>query len=236
MRAVLDEPQLVRLRALDELSARRNILENATFFGLSPTDCSAPQGGYMSPVCEGPFIPSVSRIPEWGPRPEDPLFENDAFILNRRLEKYLGLTALQLERMMENQKMFHSRSELSRMSAVADEIRQETARDTLDPFALGLRYAEVEALRRKMFEDTQMTIAANVKLLTPIQRVKLDALSEAMQLQPTVQEARWAYIMGSRCREVGGYAFFNKDASPNFEGFSAYLGDCPDKRALEELP
>jgi hypothetical protein len=232
-RAVLNELQLVKLRALDELATRREVIENAASSGLSPTDCGAQSRGYVDPICEGPYIPSVTKIPDWGSRPED--YDPDLNPVYPRMARYLGLTMAQYDEMMETRIRLWSGAELTRMRAVVAEIHEETRRDVLDSFALGVRYAEVEALRRKMSEDERKLTAASVALLTPAQRVKLDALTEAMRLRPTIEETRSAELLGSRCNE-NVYLIFENSLPRSFGLFRTYLGDCPDKRALEELP
>jgi hypothetical protein len=120
------------------------------------------------------------------------------------------------------------------MYAVVLELEEETARRVLDPLALGLRYAEVEAIRRKVSEDWQRLNQANQAVLNETQRVKFSALQEAVRLRATVEEARSAEILGSRCKQLG--VLFVDFSQPFFGILNVYLGDCPDRRALEELP
>lgn len=141
----------------------------------------------------------------------------------------------QYDEMEATRMRLYSPGALTRMRAVVAEIQAETKRDALDSFALGVRYAEVEALRRRISEDERSAIAATVALLTPAQKLKLDALTEAMRLRPIIEETRSARLLGSRCRDVG-YLIFEDGMPREFSLFFFYMGDCPDKRALEELP
>jgi len=229
-RAVLFDDQIVKLRALEELAARRDALNEARSSGLIPVDCKAQPPGTIDPICESPYIPAITSIPEWGPRAEDDSGEVRAY---PQLGRYLGLTSAQYESMLEARKRFWDGAALTRMMAVVAEIREETARDLIDPTALGVRYAEVEAIRRKISENGRNLTAASVELLTPGQRVKLDALREAMGLRPIIDEARSFELLGSRCRES---VYLIVGRTVGFSLFRNYLGDCPDKRALEELP
>ena len=234
-RAILNDTQRAKLRAFDEVIEQRRVAEELWSSGLTAVDCTDPRRFYDS-VCTGTIYPAVSKIPEWGPRPED---QGPGLGVGGgsypRAKRYLGLTTDQVERLQQNQTQVYSGNEITRMKTVVAEIYQETRKETLDEMALGVRFAEVEALRRKMGEDTARLIALNREVLTPAQKVKLDALIEAMRLMETTKDARSLNLMGSRCEERG-YVFWNDDGRLGFELFRAYIGDCPDRRALEEVP
>ncbi len=79
---------------------------------------------------------------------------------------------------------------LRRTAQVHLELSQESAKPTLDPMALGVRYVELEAIRREI-ESEQNRIAADIQnVLTPAQRTKVQALQQAMQLQSVICEAQ----------------------------------------------
>lgn len=62
------------------------------------------------------------------------------------------------------------------------EIAQEMRKETLDPMALGLRQVELEAIRREIGAEQQKTAVEIQKVLTAAQKMKLQALQEAMRL------------------------------------------------------
>jgi len=94
-----------------------------------------------------------------------------------------------------------------RMFQVQAEIFVETAREPLDPSALGLRYAEVEAIRREIAERTKKQLAENVAVLTPAQQTKLKALEEALKLVSTGYEAKAVRLLPDECAPAGFASF-----------------------------
>lgn len=192
-RAVLSEAQLIKLRALDELAARREVMENATSIGLSPTDCEDQRPVNRHPICEAPYVPAIAEIPTWGVRPEDG---------SSRIAQFLDLTNTQIHEPQDVRQRLYSGDEFSRMQDVWSEIRIETGRKVLDSLALGLRYAEIESLRRKHFERERRATEESEALLTAAQRVKLETLKEVIRLRPTVEEARTTNLLARRCVET----------------------------------
>jgi diaminopimelate decarboxylase len=147
----------------------------------------------------------------------------------------LSLSADQQAQILKNSQEAYQGFAIERMRTVVQEIGEETARPVLDATALGLRYAEVEAIRRQSSESLRRLNTQNLMLLTAAQRVKYDALEEAMRLLSTVEDARSVELLGSRCREIY-FLFLNDGGGIGVALFRAYFGDCPDQRALEELP
>jgi hypothetical protein len=82
---------------------------------------------------------------------------------------------------------------------VQGEIGEETAKDPLNPGALGVRYAEVEAIRREIAERNKKLIADNLAVLTSAQALKLKALEEALKLVPTSNEAVAVKLIENAC-------------------------------------
>ena len=77
---------------------------------------------------------------------------------------------------------------LQRQFQVQAELAQETAKQTPDPMALGLRYVELEAIRRELQAEQQKTATAVQTLLTA-QKTKVAALQQALLLYPTACSA-----------------------------------------------
>ncbi len=133
-----------------------------------------------------------------------------------QIREYLVLTEAQFNRIQQQNTDFSrwSLGQSQRMSEVQREISVETARQPLDPVALGLRYAEVETIRRVIAERGAKLIPENIAVLTDLQKMKLKALEEAMRLAETAgSEARSIRLVPDSC---GAYSF-----SPG--GFANFL-------------
>jgi hypothetical protein len=117
------------------------------------------------------------------------------------IRTYLALTDAQAQKISAQNSEFTrwSSARSLRMYEVQSEIAVETGREPLDPAALGVRYAEVEAIRREIAERNTKLIAANVAALTPAQVVKLKALEEAMKLVATSSQAQSVKLLPDTC-------------------------------------
>lgn len=81
------------------------------------------------------------------------------------------------------------RARSQRQIQLQSEITQETARDPIDVNALGLRYRELELIRREMETQRSRTREQIQALLTPAQKAKLNTLQQALDLHTTACEA-----------------------------------------------
>lgn len=126
-----------------------------------------------------------------------------------QIREFLGLTETQAVKMSAQIGAFSewSQQRSQRMYEVQFEIAGETARSPLDPGALGVRYAEVEAIRREIVERSKKLVAENVALLTPAQTIKLKALEDALKLVNTGCEARSIGLLADD-PPTGSYASF----------------------------
>ncbi len=107
------------------------------------------------------------------------------------LQSYLNLTDDQLAGIGRINTEYNQWSfdKVRRVSEVQVEIVQETAKEPLDPMAIGIRYAELEAICRDA-KDRVARAAVDVKaLLTEAQRAKLQTLDEAVRLQVAIAQA-----------------------------------------------
>lgn len=160
----------------------------------------------------------VAIVSVWGQPNFFPLFR-----FPERLREYLALTEAQAIRISEQNGAFlrWSQPRSQRMFEVQFEILAETAREPLDPAALGVRYAEVEAIRREIVERNTKLIAENVAVLTPVQVIKLKALEEALKLVSTGGEAQSVKLLPDDCSGgtgvlIGGVGGFIRDPNPYF--------------------
>ncbi|MBI2687797.1 MAG: hypothetical protein HYX27_15915 [Acidobacteria bacterium] len=117
------------------------------------------------------------------------------------IQAYLGLSNEQMAKLnMQNRELSQWVGDRqNRISQVQREIAEETAKSPLDPGALGVRYAEVESIRREIKERTDKQIVANVALLTDPQKAKLKALEEALKLQSTGSQAKAIRLLADEC-------------------------------------
>ena len=99
-------------------------------------------------------------------------------LFSQTVDAYWELTAAQNDAILRNEDIFSTwlRSKYDRLTTVANELSAERAKD---PIALGVRYAETEAIRRKIADRRAATGAANEQLLTSAQSSRLRTLEEA---------------------------------------------------------
>jgi hypothetical protein len=80
-------------------------------------------------------------------------------------------------------------TKLQRQFQVQAELAEETSKQTPDPMALGLRYVELEAIRRELQAEQQKAATTVQNVLTPSQKTKVAALQQALLLYPTACSA-----------------------------------------------
>lgn len=107
------------------------------------------------------------------------------------VDRFLQLDRAQRETILRNnaQHTRWQREKEERVSRVRGEIFEEAGRSPLDPVALGLRYAEIEAICREIDDREAQLVKVNRDVLNEAQRIKLAALEEAMKLAPTANAA-----------------------------------------------
>jgi len=109
-----------------------------------------------------------------------------------QLKEYLGLSDTQvasIDQLNSDYTSFNLQKQL-RIAQVQRELVVETAKEQLDPMALGMRYVEIETIRRELADQLQKSRASAVALLADAQKLKLKALEDAMKLQPTITQAQ----------------------------------------------
>ena len=107
------------------------------------------------------------------------------------LKTYLQLTDSQVQQINSlnlGYDQFSAQKQV-RIAQVRSDIVAKTAADPLDPLALGVRYAEIEAINRDL-SDKQTELRANIgKALTAAQQPRLQALGVAQSRIPLEAEA-----------------------------------------------
>jgi hypothetical protein len=108
-----------------------------------------------------------------------------------QLKSYLELTDDQVTAIKKaNMALSEFRmTKLQRQFQVQIELGEETAKQTPDPMAMGLRYVELEAIRRELQAEQEKTVAAVQKVLTAPQKTKLSVLQQAFLLYGTACSA-----------------------------------------------
>ncbi|NWF83416.1 MAG: hypothetical protein HXY18_06270 [Bryobacteraceae bacterium] len=114
-----------------------------------------------------------------------------------QLTRYLELTAEQQTGLFRLQAEWHRYliEKQRRVGEVERELAQETNAKVPDPVALGVRYAELEAICREARDRDSQTMQNARKLLTAPQLTKLQTLEAAYALLPVIAEADSAGLM-----------------------------------------
>jgi hypothetical protein len=113
------------------------------------------------------------------------------------LQRYLELSRDQVNsiQQLNTASMQFQMEKIRRSAQVQSEIAAETAKTTLDAMALGVRYLELEAIRRELAADNEKTYAEIQKVLNEAQKTKVRALVAALQLQGVICEAQSQNIL-----------------------------------------
>src|SRR6266849_2046642 len=109
------------------------------------------------------------------------------FFFPPELKQYLALSDDQVTKIstLNAQLSSFRATKFERQIQVQSEIAEWTAKEVLDSQALGIRYAELEAIRREL-NDQQKTTASQIQtLLTVEQKAKLAVLQQALTLYST---------------------------------------------------
>ncbi len=110
---------------------------------------------------------------------------------------YLGLSEDQNSQLREIVEPYSQWTEAqrTRVRQVEGEIQDEALKTPLDPMALGLRYAELESIRRESVDRLADVIRQRRALLTPDQIQRLEVLEEARRLGDTVEDANCEHLL-----------------------------------------
>ena len=108
------------------------------------------------------------------------------------LKEYLGLSDTQVAAISKINADFNqfAGEKQRRALQVQQEIAAETAKETIDPMALGVRYLELEAIRRELRDHQATLLQGTVAGLNDAQKAKLKVLDDAWKLQAVISEAQ----------------------------------------------
>jgi hypothetical protein len=121
-----------------------------------------------------------------------------------RIIPYLGLTEAQLDQILQRGDDFliWESGRRERVHDLRTEIAAEIARSPLDPMALGVRYVEIETIRREIVARRAGLVPGNVALLTAEQRGKLAPLEASMRLRGTWAEVELLGLVAVKCQAM----------------------------------
>jgi hypothetical protein len=141
-----------------------------------------------------------------------------------QVKDFLKLSDSQLQTILTNNDDYNrwSSEKQTRIRQVQSEIADETAKDTLDPNALGIRYAEVETICREMKNQATAYQKKNTDALTDPQKSKLKVLEDAIKLAPVISEAQYGNLIGGFTSTP--YAFTS--SSTGIGGIIGPVGGC----------
>ncbi len=130
---------------------------------------------------------AVAQMP--GPIPGPALPRVPGFPAALRL--YLELSDTQVENInfLNNEFQRWAQPKQRRMNQVQQELNEALNKEPLDPMALGLATAEIEATRRQFKAEFERTRAKIRAVLSERQQPKLKALEDIFKLWPIYSEA-----------------------------------------------
>src|SRR5258706_1158912 len=116
-----------------------------------------------------------------------------------QVRQFLGLTDAQVTTIVQNNRDYNlfSSDQQRQIQNAQSQIGVETAKDQLDPTALGTLYAGIEIACPELQDRAATSQKQNISILTDTQRAKLNALNEASNLGPTISQARSGNLLQS---------------------------------------
>ena len=116
-----------------------------------------------------------------------------------QLKDFLQLSDSQLQTILGHNDEYNRYADRQRrrMDQVHTELAAETAKETLDPMALGVRYAEIESICRDLKNQAVTSQQKNTSVLSNPQKAKLQVLQDAMKLAPVISQGLSANLFGT---------------------------------------
>jgi len=111
-----------------------------------------------------------------------------------QVRTFLQLSDAQLQAILSNN---GDCNQLAQTKQAQSEIAIETAKDMIDPMALGVRYAEIETTCRDLKTQATAYQTKNIAVLADPQKAKLQVLQDALNLAPVISDAESGNLIGS---------------------------------------
>ncbi len=130
-----------------------------------------------------------------------------------QVKQFLQLTDSQVQTILTANEEYNrfAQEKQARIFQAQGEIAEETAKETLDPNALGIRYAEIESICRELKVRANQNRTRHLDALNPDQKTRLKALEDAIKLAPVILEAQYGNLIGSS--SSAPYAFTSDSSS-----------------------
>ena len=124
------------------------------------------------------------------PQPQQPLSQ---------VKQYLGLTDAQVTAILQTNNEFNrfSVEQQRQIQNAQFQIAVETAKDQLDPMAIGTLCTGIESACRQLRESAMNTQKTNISILADAQKAKLNLLNDAIKLAPVISEAQFGNLLGT---------------------------------------
>lgn len=142
------------------------------------------------------------------------------------MRQFLGLTDSQVNAILQNNDGYNrfSFQQQDTIRHAQSQIAVETAKDPLDPMALGTLYAGIEGACRELRDQAATSQKQNISVLTDAQRAKLNVLNDAMKLAPTISEAQSGNLLGSPNSPPFAFSAFSSGILAGVLGFPPVPG------------
>jgi hypothetical protein len=160
---------------------------------------------------------AVSAWSQILPPPQQPLSQ---------VRQFLSLTDSQVTTILRNNNDYNNFSiQQQRLIQNAQlQIGFETAKDPLDPIAIGTLYAGVESACRELKDRAATSQKQNLSILTDAQKLKLNTLNDAVMLIPIISEAQSGNLLGSANSPPFAFNAFSSGSITAFFGFPPVPG------------
>jgi hypothetical protein len=115
------------------------------------------------------------------------------------VQQFPGLTDDQMNAILQNNSDYNTFSSQQQQTIqnAQSQIAVETAKDPLDPTALGTLYAGIESACRDLRSKASTSQQQNISLLTDAQKTKLNTLNDAIKLAQVIMQAQSGNLLGS---------------------------------------
>jgi hypothetical protein len=143
-----------------------------------------------------------------------------------QIRPFLGLTDNQVNTILQNNAAY-DRFSFQQQNAIRNaqsQIAVETAKDPLDPMAIGTLYAGIESACRELRDKAATSRKENLSILTDVQRAKLEMLNDAIKLAPTISEAQSANLLGTPNSTPFAFPVFSPGILTGVVGFATVSG------------
>lgn len=146
------------------------------------------------------------------------------------VKDYLGLTTVQAIAIAANNDEYNRAlsEKQQRIRQVMQELAEETARESMAPQALAVRYMEIELICRDLSALANTLRAQNLAVLDDGQKKKVAALEAAFKVAAVIQEAQASNLLAAPLGPPANVMGLNSGpiSLPLITGGGAVVGAC----------